>query len=216
MSRWGSGNSLRAFRALPLEPRWFGRPDLALCSPSCRTLSPAGGRARVLPERAGWGPSPAVPSGPASVRPNCGYLLHHQPPSPSFAAGAGRLGEGARFPAAGAWKGQGAPGWEERGERERSSDARPLLLLLGAPRSRRRWNLERPAPPHAGTRKAAASGVRTLGGSSPRAALATSDSLPGSLLRTPCRVTDREPYANCRVQRESLGSRNLACLPLIS
>lgn len=177
MSRWGSGNSLSVFGVLPLEPRWFGQLDLALFSPPCRTFSPAGGRgrARVLPERAGRGPSPAVQSAPSSVRPNCRYLLHNQPPSPSFAAGAGRLGEGARFQAAGAWKGQGAPGMGgARGKRScgRSSDARPLLLLLGTPLSRRRWNPERPDPPPptaapAGTRKAEASGDRTLGGRLP-------------------------------------------------
>lgn len=171
MSRWGSGNSLSVFGVLPLEPRWFGRLDLALFSPSCRTLSPAGGRgrARVLPERAGRGPSPAVQSAPSSVRPNCRYLLHNQPPSPSFAAGACRLGEGARFPAAGAWEGQGAPGWGERGERGLAAAARTRALssffwglpyLSGAGTRRGR-------PPHAGTRKAEASGDRTLRGRLP-------------------------------------------------
>ena len=214
MSRWGSGNSLSVFGVLPLEPRWFGQLDLALFSPPCRTFSPAGGRgrARVLPEPAGRGPSPAVQSAPSSVRPNCRYLLHNQPPSPSFAAGAGRLGEGARFQAAGAWKGQGAPGMGgARGKRScgHSSDARPLLLLLGTPLSRRRWNPERPDHPPTPSRDTEGGGIwgPHLGGSSPRAALATSDSLLGSLLRTPCRVTDQEPYANCPVQRKSLGSR---------
>lgn len=63
------------------------------------------------------------------------------------------------------------------------------------------------APPPRRDTKASGIWGPHLGGSSPRAALATSDSLLGSLLRTPCRVTDQEPYANCRVQRKSLGSR---------
>ena len=110
MSRWGSGNSLRVFGALPLEPRWFGRPDLALCSPSSRTLSPAGGRARVPPERAGRGPSPAVPSAPASVRPNCGYLLHHQPPQSQLRCRSRSAGRGSSLPGCWGLERPGRPG----------------------------------------------------------------------------------------------------------
>lgn len=216
MSRWGSGNSLSVFGVLPLEPRWFGQLDLALFSPPCRTFSPAGGRgrARVLPERAGRGPSPAVQSAPSSCAPTVGIFSITSPRVPASLQEPVGWARELASRLLGPGKARAPPGWGERGERGLAAAARTRALssffwglpYLGGAGTRR----GRTPPAHRRPRRDTEGGGiwgPHLGGSSPRAALATSYSLLGSLLSTPCRVTDQEPYANCPVQRKSLGSQ---------
>lgn len=176
MSRWGSGNSLSVFGVLPLEPRWFGQLDLALFSPPCRTFSPAGGRgrARVLPERAGRGPSPAVQSAPSSCAPTVGIFSITSPPVPASLQEPVGWARELASRLLGPGKARAPPGWGERGERGLAAAARTRALssfFWGLPylggAGTRRGRTPPPTAAPAGTRKAEASGDRTLGGRLP-------------------------------------------------
>lgn len=210
MSRWDSGNSLRVFGGLPLEPRWFGGWTWLFPPPPVAHFprQGAGAEPGSCPSARAGAPPPLSKARPLLCAPTAGIVSITSPPT-QLRCRSRSAGRGSSLPGCWGLVRPGRPGIRgARGKRscDRSSDARPLLLLPGAPRSRRRWNPERPASPRRDTEGRGIWGPH-LGGSSPRAALVTSDSLLGSLLRTPCRVTDKEPYANCRVQRKSLGSR---------